>query len=290
MKKTKIIAVMLCMGLFAAMALGSGSDSGDKKDITSSNQNASGEDVTIDEQVLVDEQGIKITANGYETDSLLGDGVKLLIENNSDKNVTVGCNALIVNNYMIYDFLSEDVAAGKKVNATMYLSSSELKAAGIENIGQIEVYFTILDSSSFENIFDPAPVTIKTSLFDKMDTTANDEGTELYNKDGIKIVGKAVDENSFWGSAVLLYVENNSDRNVTVQCDNMSINGYMITPLFSCDVYSGKKSVDAISILSSELENNNIESIEDVELTFKIFDSKTFSQIDESDTITFKAQ
>jgi hypothetical protein len=123
-----------------------------------------------------------------------------------------------------------------------------------------------------------------------MDTTPNDEGTELYNEDGIRIVGKTVDENSFWGTAILLYIENTSGRNVTIQCDDMSINGFMMTPYFSCDVYDGKKAIDDITIMSSELEDNGIESIDDVELKFNIYDADTYDTIANSDVIKFSAK
>ena len=44
----------------------------------------------------------------------------------------VGCKALIVNNYMISDLFASEIAAGKKANEVMYLSNSQLKAAGIK--------------------------------------------------------------------------------------------------------------------------------------------------------------
>ena len=132
-------------------------------------------------------------------------------------------------------------------------------------------------------------VTIKTSAFDTMDTTPNDAGQELYNADGIRIVGKYVDEGSFWGAAVLLYIENNSGKNRIIQCDDMSVNGFMVTPYFSSTVYDGKKAVDDITLMSSELEENNITSIDEIELKFKIIDEDFMNSI-ESDTITFSAK
>lgn len=45
-------------------------------------------DESINEQVLVDQDGIKITATEYVTDSIWGDGIKLLVENNSAKDYT----------------------------------------------------------------------------------------------------------------------------------------------------------------------------------------------------------
>ena len=218
-KILKKLSLVLVLGAFAVMALGSGSSSSDdnKKAITDGStetgdagskedsvEKESSVDITIEEQVLVDQDGIKITATGMEDDSIWGEGVKLLIENNTEKNVGIGCNALIVNNYMITDLFSTSVAAGKQANEVMYMSSSELEAAGISNIGQIEVYFHVYDSDSYDTLFDPDVAVIQTSDYANMDVTAADDGTELYNQDGIRIVGKYVDENSFWGTAVLL--------------------------------------------------------------------------------------
>lgn len=246
--------------------------------------------VTINEQTLVDQDDIVVTATEYVTDSIWGDGIKLLLENNSDKDVTVGCNALIVNDYMITDLFVSEVAAGKKSNETLYLSSTQLKAAGIENVGKVEIYFHIYDSSTFDTVFDSECVTIETSAYADMDTTPNDAGTELYNRNGIKIVGKTVDENSFWGTAILLYLENSSGNNVGISVDDMSINGFMMSPFFSTTVYDGKKAIDDITVFSSDLEANGIGTIEEVELKFHIYDADSYTTIEDSEPITFSAQ
>ena len=80
-------------------------------------------DITIEEQVLVEQDGIKITALNYVRDDIWGDGIKVLIENDSEQDVMVGCDALIVNDYMIDDLFGSEVAAGKKANDVIYLSS-----------------------------------------------------------------------------------------------------------------------------------------------------------------------
>lgn len=123
-----------------------------------------------------------------------------------------------------------------------------------------------------------------------MDTTPNDAGTELYNQDGIRIVGKTVDENSFGGTAILLYCENNSGKNLGISVDAMSINGFMMTPLFSTTVYDGKKSFDDITVFSTDMEENGNKAIEEVELKFHIYNADSFATIADSDPITFSAQ
>lgn len=321
MRIKRIAGVCLCLLLFAVMALGSGSsDSGSKKDVVASGgSNTKAEDstaksdasdegmapnensgtkeeastasnITIDEQVLVDQDGIKITATGYETDSIWGDGIRLLIENNSDKDYTVGCDALIVNDYMISDLFAQTVAAGKKANETMYLSSSQLRAAGIDTVGKVEMYFHAHDDATYDTLFDKVYSEVQTSEYANMDTTADDSGTELYNSNGIRIIGKTVDENSFWGMAILLFCENNSGRDITIHVDDMSINGFMMTPYFYSTIYDGKKAIDDITIMSSDLESSGVESIEEAELKFRIVDEDTYDTIDETDPITFSAK
>lgn len=303
-KRTNLLALVLSFTAITFTLFGCSSDTGQKKSIAApgSGTEAGGSaessgtgtdqasaDESINEQVLVDQDGIKITATEYVTDSIWGDGIKLLVENNSDKDYTIGCDALIVNDYMITDLFSADVAAGKKSNEVMYLSSTELKAAGIDTVGQIEMYFHAYDSN-WDNLFKNVYSKLETSEFANMDTTPNDEGQELYNANGVRIVGKTVDENSFWGTAILLYIENTSGQNVGINVDNMSINGYMMTPLFSTTVYDGKKSIDDITIMSSDLEANGITSVDQVELKFHIYNAESYDTIADSDAITFTAQ
>lgn len=303
-KRTNLLALVLSFTAITFTLFGCSSDTGQKKSIAApgSAPEAGGgaessgtgtdqisADESINEQVLVDQDGIKITATEYVTDSIWGDGIKLLVENNSTKDYTIGCDALIVNDYMITDLFSADVAAGKKSNEVMYLSSTELKAAGIDTVGQIEMYFHAYDSN-WDNLFKNVYSKLETSEFANMDTTPNDEGQELYNANGVRIVGKTVDENSFWGTAILLYIENTSGQNVGINVDNMSINGYMMTPLFSTTVYDGKKSIDDITIMSSDLEANGITSVDQVELKFHIYNAESYDTIADSDAITFTAK
>lgn len=243
----------------------------------------------IESQVLLEADGLKITAEEYVTDSFWGDGIKMLIENDGTGDIGIGCTALIVNDYMITDLFSDIIAAGKKSYETLYLSSNELEAAGIENVGKIELYFHTYDPDSYMTIQDFDCITIETSDIDSMDSTVEVEGYELYNEDGIRIVGQYVDENSFWGAAVLLYIENNSGKNRIIQCEDISINGFMVTPIFSSTVYDGKKAIDEITLFSSDLEENNITSVDEIELKFDIMD-ENFMNSKETDVISFSAK
>ncbi|MCR5727752.1 MAG: hypothetical protein K6G24_09835 [Lachnospiraceae bacterium] len=317
MRKVKVLGLAIIMAVFGLMAIGSGSDSSgsENKEITTSSsaesegdtaessvessqeESESADEVssskadspTIEEQILVENDSIKITAMDYEADSIWGDGIKLLLENNSSSDIGVGLDALIVNDYMITDLFSSTIAAGKKSNETLSLYNSQLKAAGINSVGKIEIYFHTFDPETYLTLDTFDCVTIKTSLYDSMDLTPDDSGQELYNEDGIRIVGKYVNEDSIWGTGILLYIENNSGENKIIQCDDLSVNGFMLTPFFSSTVYGGKKAISEITLLSTELEENNIESVDEVELKFNIID-EDFMNSKESGVIAFSTK
>lgn len=245
---------------------------------------------TIEETVILEYEGVTVTAKEYTAESIWGDGIKLLVENNGDKTVGVSCENVIVNDYMLSDFFSTTVAAGKKDNETLYLSSNELEAAGITNIGKVEVQLYLFNSDSYNTIYTGDLVEIQTSEYENMDVTADNVGAELYNENGVRIVGKYVDEDSFWGAAVILYIENNTGRDITVSCEDLSVNGFMVDSWFGCDVVAGKKAVDDITLTSSTMEENDITSIDDIEVVFTAYDSNTYSTIFKSDPITFSVK
>lgn len=273
-----------------------GNNSTEAADVNSENDNSveenddnPGEPLSIDEQVLWEVDGVKITATGVNEDSFWGAQINLLVENNSDKDIGIGADAIIVNDYMITDFTSISVTAGNKSNDKVTLFSSELKAAGIDTIGKVEMYLYTYDSNTYETLQSSGCITINMSAADTIDTETNIEGATLFDEGGIKIVGQYVDENSFWGSSILLYIENNSNQNVIISNEELAINGFMVTSFLYQEVYAGKKAIADIALLRSDLEANNITSIDNVETAFTIVD-ENYNEIANSGKVNFSAQ
>lgn len=246
---------------------------------------------TIEKTVLIDQKQIKITALEYVEDSLWGQGIKLQIENNSNENISVTLSSMSANNYMVTnDLFYCDVAAGKTGNDTIYLPDSFLRSTGIETVADITMDFLISNSDTYETLFNVNNVELATSASGSISQAALDEGKELYNKDGIRIIAQYVNENSFWGTAVELFIENTYDKNVIIQCNNMSINDFMVEGYFSTQVNSGKMAIDAIDVMTSDLEKNNITEVKNIELNFKILNPNSFETIAESGIVTFHVE
>lgn len=301
MKKRKFLALCFVLSLTSATLFsgcGSSSGSGGSKDISTvassdssgssdTDTKASKEEVTVAEQVLYDANNVKITATGLsEDDSWYGTSLTLLIENNSDQSLTIQARDANVNGYMVDTSMSANVAAGMKANDSLVFQTSGLEDCGIEQIASMEFSFTMLNSDTFETVFDSDVITVNTSIAEGYTQTYDDSGTVLLDSNGIKIVGKGLStDDSFWGPGVILYIENNSDQNITVQTRDTSVNGFMVDSTISESVLVGKKAITAVQFYDTDLESNGITDITNVNLSFHIFNSASWDSILDSDAI-----
>lgn len=241
----------------------------------------------ISEMVLVDEAGVKITAKSFHADELFGPALKILIENNSDVDLTVQTRNASVNGYMVETMLSADVVSGKMSNEEIIFMASDLEACGIETVADMEFAFHIFTTADWEDYLNTAPIQLKTTAAENYEYTFDDSGEAAYEGNDVKIVVKGLAENDpFFGPSIVVYIENNRDQAVTVQARDVSVNGFMVEPIFSSDVMAGKRTVDTITFMSTELEENEITAIEMVELSFTIFDYEGWDTIVDTETVT----
>lgn len=116
------------------------------------------------EQVLIDSNEIKITFKGMDySDGIFGPEVKLLIENNTDKNYTVQARNFSVNGFMIETSMSTDVNAGKKANDTIIIENWSLEdnSISVTDMQTLEFNFSIFNSDDWTDSFDSETVNIQ---------------------------------------------------------------------------------------------------------------------------------
>ena len=254
-------------------------------DVTVSDDKPAASDVTVEEQVLLDEKDVKITAKSLSED-WAGPELGILIENNSDKSLVVQVRNASVNGYMVETMISEEVAPGKKANSSITFMASELEECGITTFGEMEFSFHIFDDL-WEAYIDSDPITVKTSAYGTFEQAIDDSGEVFYDQNGIKIIGKGLSsDDSVFGPGLIVYIENNSDKDFTVQVRDTSINGFMIDTSMSEDVLVGKKAISAVTFFNSSLEENGITNIESIEVSFHVFTMDGWDTIVDTDPIT----
>lgn len=243
--------------------------------------------VSIPQTVLFESDGIKITAKSLETKEGRNPKLHVLIENNSGEDLTFQTRDTSINGCMVDAMFSADVADGKKVNDAITLYESDMSLYGIEEISDIEFYFHIFLSETWKDFLDTPIVKVQTDANPTAKHSFNSSGLVAYDADGVKITVLGVEKDVTLGSALMVLIENNTDHNITVQSRNESVNGYMMDTIFSPEIAAGKYMIDDLTFLSSSLKENEIESIEEVELYFVVFDSNKWSNSFETETIKY---
>lgn len=240
---------------------------------------------SIEETVILDQDGLKITATGLE-DSFMGEELKLLVENNSGQNLTVQSHASSVNGYMITNIMSIDVANGKKVNDALTLTSSEMEDCGISSITDLAFTLHVFNTDTWEAVIDTPVIELKTNLSGSVTQTYDDSGNVVYDVGGIRIITKGKTDDSILGPGIQVFVENNSAEDVMVQTRNVSINGFMVDTFYSPLVMAGKRSLSSLTISDTSLEANGITDISSAELTFVIINPSNFMDIAETGPVS----
>lgn len=260
--------------------------------------------VSISEQVLVEQDGIKITAKSYTPDAADtsgivwlangvipgADGLNLLIENDSDKNIEVYCNGLAVNDFMIDTTFMPDVSIGKKANVTLYIPHSGLADAGIYETQKVEAWLTVYDKDTQKVLFSANDITIETSAANNEPTPDPDFSEPVYSENGITITGTPIQEAATLGTNVVrMLIKNDGTKDLQAYCDTISVNGYMVNPwITSKRIYSGKKAIYVVAVQDEELKKNSIKSVDDVECTMEALAPDTINTIWTATNIEFK--
>jgi|LSQX01.2.fsa_nt_gb hypothetical protein len=239
--------------------------------------------------ILLDRDGLVIVAKELKKGDLFGGiDLKLLFENNTEKNLVITFKELTVNNFMLdQTYFRSTITPGNKANETINISSSFLEDAGINEIEYFFMIFGVFENDLRTHLYDSEEVELKTSLYGTAKSNTAPAGIELLNERGIRIVATYVEEGSPGFAKVATYIENNCGSDIEVSIKSISVNGYMVDGFMFCEVNDGREAVDTINILQSDLKDNDIEKFVDIELSFEISEKDTWRTIFKTDPISF---
>jgi len=173
MKKHTILILSLVLALFLSACTSVPSSENDKLPVSNQSsapsevksttpqesQSIPISDVSLEEQLIFEKDGVRITVKGLASDDFWGPGVKVLVENNSPQNITVQTRNCSVNGLMQEPIFSCDVAAGKKANDTIQFTDAQLETAQISVISNIEFSLHIFNSDTWDDIMNSDIVT-----------------------------------------------------------------------------------------------------------------------------------
>lgn len=233
-------------------------------------------DATLEETVMVDEGGVKITATGLTYTDYSVD-LDLTIENNSGKTLSfvsgsLGYSCNSINGYMVNGgYLNCDVSDGKKANDSISFNYDTLMLYGIDEIADMEIGFSMTDEE-YNTIYS-GPRQLKTSAYDTHDYSTDHyqetitsraamstygyemtcfSNDVLYDENGVKLLSSGIMKNGDGETALLLELENTTDSMVYLSASDIRINGLVVnSSIWSSDaVNPGKRCIVEV-LLSS---------------------------------------
>lgn len=228
---------------------------------------------TIERTVMVDEKNVKITAEALEYDDSSAN-LKLLIENNSEKELTFICGSKgfdcgSVNGYMVPGmYMNVCAAAGEAVRETVSVTKNNLMLYGISDIAEIAIGFDIHDEE-YNAYFNTGPRTIETSIADTYDRSSDSFCSALRNErtgytvdcclndiysheSGIKVLTEAFVTLGSGDGLLMVETENTSSEELTAGIADIYLNGLLVKQGYGeyGTVSPGKKYVCTVTLSS----------------------------------------
>ena len=241
---------------------------------------------TLPAGVIYDKNNVKITVKETVVDEFWGEvGIKLLIENNNDFDILIQTQWFAANGFLIDANLWEEINAGKKVNTEISIPLHQLEQANIHLFQSVTFEIAFANPTTWDTLFDAEIIELK-STSGQSPTEYDTSGKVAYDKNGIRITVQKNFVDEWNDTGILLYIENLSQANVMIQFEGLSLNDFMIDDYFSTTVIAGYKIVDTIWIYESVMKENEITSIEKMEICFLIIDGESWDTIDTSGTVT----
>lgn len=287
MKKTKkLLSVLLSGGLIAILLAGCGSSSGSSTPAASNPvETTSTPEVKFEEVTVVDNDECAIKITDIDADNMWGDTLKVYLENkNDEKTYMYSVVSASVNGIEVDPLFANKVAAGKKANKEINFMDDGLKKNGIE-FTDIAMTFQVYDSNELADYEEVARETVHVYPLGKENATlfvreeqASDQ--VLIDNEKCKATVIGTENDSILGYTLNLYLENKSNSSVMFYVEDVSVNGYMIDPFWARSVSAGNVAFSDMSFNTSAFEENNIETVEDIELTIRAYNYEDYSAND----------
>lgn len=247
---------------------------------------------TLEETVLLDEGGIKVTATGL-TDYGLGGApdLKLHVENNTNGDITIQTSEYAaVNGCMIRGIASIQASAGDSADDIVMFLDDEFEEAGIETVSDIKLAVRAIDAD-WNEICASDFVTVKTSAYGAVETPAVD-GDVLYDEGGVKVILLGTEEEEdfdfYFPTYVKLYIENNSEQDITVKTLDFKANGAVTQCSLNAELLAGTRQFTELRLDANSCTQNGITELKDLSFYFSVCDLTTWNEITKSDTVTLE--
>lgn len=233
---------------------------------------------SLSELVLVDNETCTFTVTGTEFNDHLGLQIQVLCENKSDRPLMFTWNNVSVCGFMYDPLWAEEVAAGKKVNTTIGIDTFALEQMHVDSVDAITFDLLVQDSEEFmeapivNDSFTIYPTGKQADQVVFPEYRHTDGETVIVDNEDVTFIMNVDDELAEYYT-LNCYLANHTDRNLMFFWDDVSVNGFMVNPFWGLSVAAGKQAYAEIIFFRSDLEQQDIEVVQDIEFRLQVSDN-----------------
>lgn len=226
---------------------------------------------------VVDNDHCTIQITGIDPENDWGYTLDVFLENKSpDTDYMFSLSFSSVNGLSMDALFATEVAPGKKANEQIHFTDRELNAL-VGTFTDIELTFQVTDANDFlaKPVANP---TVHVYPYGEENATvyqrpAADTDTVAVDNEYVSVIVTEYAVDPIWGYCAKLFLVNKTDKELMFTAEDVSVNGFMIDPLYAEVVEGGKCAYSFISWLETDFEDNGITEVETIELTLRVYDS-----------------
>lgn len=232
-----------------------------------------GAPLAFEELTVVDTDACSIKITGIEPDSNWGYTLTAQLENKSaDTTFMFSIDSAAVDGVQSDPFFASEIAPGKKANESIRFSD-ELQEHGVTAFSDIEITFRVYDSNDWtaDDIFHET-VHIYPSGEEQVTPFVRQPQSDditLIDDESVSVIVTGFTIDKIWGHTVNLFLVNKTEDEILFSVDEASINGFMADPFYATSVNGGKCCFSSFSWSDSQLAENNISDIDEIEFLLK---------------------
>lgn len=227
---------------------------------------------------LVDNENVTVVIDKIEHNDHTGMQLHIQCVNKTDRALMFSLDMVSVCGFMYDPMWAEEVSGGKTSISTVYFDTYALEQLGVASVDEITFTLRVYDSENWMEVplvgevFTIYPTGLTAETLQLPQRTPTDGQVVIAENENFRFVIEWADAEDASKYTVYVYAENKTDRNLMYAWDAVSVNGYMVDPFWATIVAAGKKTCSQITFYRSELADNGIEDVTDIEFTLLISD------------------
>lgn len=240
-------------------------------------ENNNEETILFEEQVLMDENDIRVIAKSLDLNGRYGPVIYMVVENNSNTEITVITENDTINYKYSEYFTGVDVPAGQSAKSEIDINKYQLDQGDMIGSTILEFEIKAYNKADSREIYASEQVKMVLEFGNSLNGAYN-HFTEIdlveqtiYEDDYVRIDAQAINVNGDFGPEIEVKIENLSNVRLYLETTDGSVNGYMADfRLYSGEISPGDTIYDTIYISKNALNHCEITDIYCIELGFFI--------------------